>query len=359
MNQVSINWLTDQTTVSYEDDGGLDLELGELRDEGWLLACLPVDAGGRGWGTELSGTMEAFDALRMLGRRDLSLARLFEGHMNAVKLVHLYGSLALKERITEKVVDGDLLGVWGADDPAAPVKIERCGTEIRVSGAKKFCSGLGTVRQAVVVASTDDGGQLFVMQVDEASRADASTWRMDGMRATRSGRYDFGGATIASADLLGEPGDLLREPYFEGGIWRYCCAHLGAAEALYDAMCNHLRERNRASDPHQHRRIAGAAIAIETARLWLVRAAIEIEAPNAAPDKAALSLLTREVTERCCREVIELVERAVGMAAHEEGTRIERIRRDLGLFLCQAVPDAKLSRAADTLVERRVRPELL
>ncbi|MBU0669909.1 MAG: hypothetical protein KKG32_07585 [Alphaproteobacteria bacterium] len=45
------------------------------------------------------------------------------------------------------------------------------------------------------------------------------------------------------------------------------------------------------------------------------------------------------------------------MAAHEEGTAIERIRRDLGLFLCQAQPDAKRQRAARALAGSGLRAE--
>ena len=340
-------------------EASLDVELDCLRQEAWLTACLPVDAGGQGWGTQSEGAMAAFDALRMLGRSDLSLARLFEGHMNAVKLVQLYGSTALKDAIWQEVTAGALLGVWGADDPSASVRLEVDGDRLSLSGAKRFASGLGSVRHAIIVAATDEGGQLVVIPADEPERADPSTWRMAGMRATRSGRYVVDGLTVPAMYRLGAPDDLLREPYFEGGIWRYCAAHLGGAEALYDVMRDHLCDLNRQSDPVQGRRIAKAAIAIETARLWLVRAATEIEMADAAPGKAALALLAREVTERCCRDVMDLTERALGMAAHEEGSRIDQLRRDLGLFLCQATPDAKLARANDALIARRVRPELL
>ena len=46
-------------------DGDLGLEIDLLRDGGWLKACLPVDQGGAGWGTEPDATESAFDALRV------------------------------------------------------------------------------------------------------------------------------------------------------------------------------------------------------------------------------------------------------------------------------------------------------
>ena len=329
------------------DDGDLAADLSELRDHNWLVFCLPREEGGQGWGTQDEGTLPAFDALRALGRANLSVARLFEGHMNAVKLVVLYARGPSREEALSAIRSGALLGVWGADDPDCPLTLDPAGETLR--GAKRFASGLGLVDRAIVTVSHEAGPQLLLVPSDDAERADASAWRMGGMRATRSGRYDFDGVGIASSQKLGEPGDYLREPYFEGGIWRYCAAHLGGAESLYRAMQRELLDRGRADDPHQQRRLVEAAIAIETARLWLLRAARAVEATDATANAAALSLLAREVTERSCRTVIEMVEQALGMGSHIAGSPIERIRRDLSLFLCQAAPDAKRIRAAKTL----------
>ncbi|MEW4448836.1 acyl-CoA dehydrogenase family protein [Qipengyuania sp. JC766] len=330
-----------------------------LADAGWLRACLPKSHGGEGWGTDHSGTHKAFDALRTLGRANLSVARLFEGHMNAVKLVFLYASDRRKDDVADAVSAGLLLGVWGADDPDQPLRFAQECNHVALSGAKRFASGLGLVGQAVVTVETDAGQQMLLVPTDNEERADPTTWVMAGMRATRSGRYAFDSLQVREADLLGTPGDLLTEPYFEGGIWRYCAAHLGAAEALYALLLDGLAARDRAEDRDQQRRIVDAATAIETARLWLLRAADEVERDGAQPVKAALSLLARQVTEDACREVLYTAERALGMAVHVEGSAQERIARDLRLFLCQAAPDAKRVRAARALVERRVRPEEL
>ena len=97
-------------------------------------------------------------------------------------------------------------------------------------------------------------------------------------------------------------------------------------------------------------RLVQAAIALETARLWIRRAAEEIEADGAPPRKAVLALLAREVTRQSCDDVLSSVEQALGMAAHDGASAIERMRRDLRLYLCQAAPDAKLARAADGLL---------
>ena len=149
------------------------------------------------------------------------------------------------------------------------------------------------------------------------------------------------------------------EPHFEGGIWRYCAAHLGAAETLYETMRSMLVREGRVTDPHQQRRLVEMAIALETARLWVVRAAEAVEAHKARPEAATVSLLAREAVARCCREVIDAVEQGLGTRAHIAGTPVERARRDLSFYLCQATPDAKRVRAAEALCAAQVLPEAL
>ncbi len=339
------------------EGGSLAREVALLGEKGWLSACLPRRWGGQGWGCEAAGTRGAFDALRALGRANLSVARLFEGHMNAVILVDLYSGENTFRELADAIEAGVLFGVWGADEPADPLGFDRRKGALVLTGTKRFASGLGLVGQAVVSAATPEGQQLLLVPADEAERCDYGAWSMGGMRATQSGRYDFAGVEVGGGTLIGAPGDYQREPHFEGGIWRYCAAHLGGAEALYHAMLAQLADRRRADDPNQQRRIVASAIAIESTRLWLLRAAEEVEAPGAEAGKAALSLLAREATEDACRLVMENVERALGMAAQGEGSFIHRTIRDLRLFLCQAMPDAKRGKAAEALIGLAARPE--
>lgn len=332
-------------------DGDLAPEIEILRKARWLTACLPVSDGGQGWGTEPSGSLVALNALRHLGRANLSVARLFEGHMNAVKLIALYSDDRQRAATFDQVRRGTLFGVWGADEPGNPVTMVCEGEKIRLSGAKRFASGLGLVEHAIVIVSYNaDSPYMLLAPTSTRERSDATGWRMAGMRATRSGRYDFNGLVLSADALIGQKGDYLREPHFEGGIWRYCAAHLGGAEALYKGMLAQLTARGRADDPDQRRRIVACAKALETSRLWLRRCAEEGEGRDASSGKSTLALLTREVTEDVCRTAIDIVDRSLGMAAHEEGSAVERIKRDLALFLCQAAPDAKRERAGRALV---------
>lgn len=328
---------------------GLALEVDLLRTHGLLSSPLPRAAGGRGLGTEVEATKDALRALRVLGRSNLSMGRLFEGHMNAIKLVGLYGRDEQKEAVFESVRRGALLGVWGADGPV-PVTIDRNGEEVILHGGKRFASGLGLVHTAIVTARLEDGIQLLLVDVDEEARMDHGGWRVSGMKATASGRYDFEGTVAGSEAILGEVGDFLREPHFEGGVWRYAALHLGAMEAMAEAVRQSLLARE-THDPSQMHRLASLAASCLACRTMLEEVAARVEAPGAGAAEVAQVLLAREMVENACQDAIAVVDRALGTASYFEGHPVERIRRDLGFFLRQANLDGKLRLAASAILE--------
>lgn len=337
----------------------LAADIDALHSAGLLRAPLQRQSGGCGlcWqaGTVTEGAvtkgavMDGVDVLRLLGRANLAVARLFEGHVNAVKLIMLYGDAAMQAAITQAVQAGALLGVWGADG-AHPLTIRIEGAHLRLDGQKRFASGLGLVSLAVLTGTTADGAaRLIVVPANDARRADASPWRVSGMRATASGNFDASGLILAQAALLGGPDDYHKEPHFHGGVWRYAAAQLGGIEALVEAMRSDLAAQGRLSDPHQAARFARGVIACETARLWVIKAAHAVEMPQADAATATQSVLARLVVERAATETMAEVDRALGTAAFFAGHPVERIRRDLAFYLRQAAPDAALHRAAIAL----------
>lgn len=325
--------ITRRAAAADRGEGDLGPDIAALVDSGLLAqltrACLP---GG--------DTLAGCDILRALGRANLSVGRLVEGHVNALRLIRLYG-----QPTQQSAVSGSVLhGVWGADDDP-PVRIlSREGKDARLGGGKRFCSGLGLVGRAVVTAQGDDGApQMLLVDVADHRRADPTSWQVSGMRATASGRYDLEGV---QAGLLGQPGDFLREPHFEGGIWRYLALHTGGLEALAEAVRQKL-----GTQPHplQAARLVELVTAANTARLWTEAAALAVESPRPGPLAVTRALLARQAVETACQQGIALAERAVGTLAFASGTDIDRIRRDLAFFLRQADLDGKMQRAASAL----------
>ena len=257
--------------------------------------------------------------------------------------------------------NGALLGVWGADG-RRPLRFSRHGDRLRLDGEKAFASGLGLVRFAVVTLREQGGpdgaeagpARLAAVDVSDRARQDPAAWTASGMRATASGRFDFTGLEIEGDQCLGLPGDYEREPHFEGGIWRYCAIHLGGADSLVELWRAALAARGRLADPLQLTRYARAMALCRAMASLLRDTALSVEAaaggdPARIDAAVADALLARQFTEESCVEILALAEKSLGTAAHVAGSPIERVRRDLSMFIRQAAPDAKLLKAGHLL----------
>jgi len=283
--------------------------------------------------------------LRRVGRASLSVGRLVEGHMNAMKLIALYGTPDQARRHLAAAREGGVYGIWGADDKR-PVTVEgETGGRLRLSGGKRFASGLGTVTRAVVTATHPDGLRLAIADVSDARRADPGSWNTSGMRATKSGTYDVDGMT---AETLGAAGDYLREPHFQGGVWRYAAVHTGGLEALAEEVRLAVCSAGEPGEAQLHR-LARLASLAHRARLLVEDAARQAEAPGAGETAVALSLAAREEVETACLDAIALADRALGTRSFATGHRADLVRRDLAFFLRQADLDGKLRQVAETL----------
>ena len=335
-------------------DGDPAAALAALGAAGLLRAVLPGPEGlGLGWAPGTSRPLAAI--LRRVGASDLSLARLVEGHVNAALLVEVHGPDPARAMMRRAVRDGALLGVWGADGPAPLTWAARPGGGGTLTGAKRFASGLGHVGLALLTARDGPDGpqQMVLVPADDPARHDPDAWTASAMRPTRSGGFDATGLSVDAAARVGAPGDLTVEPWFEGGVWRYCAAHVGGAEGLIARWTAMLRATGRLDDPVQRDRLGRAMAEAVAARAVVEAAAEAVEAAAGAPPEAvaravAHGLLAREAVEGACTRILALCERGLGMAAQDAAGPVDRMRRDLSLFLRQAAPDAKLDRALAT-----------
>ena len=289
------------------------------------------------------------DTLRAVGGADLATGRIFEGHVNATQLVHAYGSPDQRAALRDDLVNDRLFGVWNTDAPE-PVRLEGGPGAWVLRGAKSFSTGAGHVERMLITAAHPDGGRQMVLahHADDA-RVDQSGWIVRGMGASQSGVYDFDGLAVPDEWLIGAPDDYVREPRFSAGAWRFTAVQLGGAEALVRLYRDHLVETGKGDDPIQRLRFGQAAAALRSAGLWVAQAADAAEAGTA--NAIPLVAMTRGLVEDAAMGLMEAVTRAVGTRSFVTGTRIDRIVRDLGLYLRQPVPDQARDRAAAAWLE--------
>lgn len=270
---------------------------------------------------------------------NLPAARLAEGHVNALQLFALHGAMQDDAM--------SLLGVWGADG-ADPVALR----DDTLTGGKRYASGLGIVTHAIVTVPWDETSRLAVLDVTDTARHAPETWRMSGMRATRSGDVDLTGMR---PDWLGGPGDYYREPYFVGGVWRIAALQLGGTLGLLGEARDWLAARDRLEADAQVARL-GPLIGRSLAAFGLVERAAEVAmgpAGRGDPDRAVmLSAQARLLTETLALDTIAAVEQSIGIAHFEDAAATGRVARDLATYCRQAARDAFEQRAGRIALSR-------
>ena len=311
-------------------------DIADLADNGLLVpADLPLDAG-------------ALDRLATIGSASLTVGRLFEGHLNAVKLVSRYGSEAASAILAAEAAAGRISGVWNAERGGG-VTATRVAGGYRLAGGKVYCSGAGSVRRPVVTARVD-GDTLMLLPdlTDPAMRIDLTLWRAAGMRGTATGSVSFDGVCVPDAAVIGRAGDYYRSPWFSGGAWRVLAVQRGALDRI---MALHA-ERLRADDPVVRARFAVAAGAHESARLLVAEAARRAETGGAPDAIDAYVDLARATFETAALTVIEMTRRNIGLSSFIAPDPLDRVIRDLETYLRQPFLDASRDHAARWLASR-------
>ena len=317
----------------------------EFRRSGLVMSPFPKELAGAGL-CEPGRYDDLCAILRLLGSADLSVARLFEGHVNAVSLVARYGNRAQLQALSGRIAKGGLSAVWGADD-AKGLHVSKNGRQAVLQGRKILASGAGFVTDPVVTAKAHYGQVMCLLHLTMDEKVDLSAWNAQGMRSTATGTIDLSGIVVTSKNVVGRAGDFMRQPYFSGGAWRFCAAHVGATERLAELFRDHLVMTARGDDPFQLQRLAQCIASAKTARHWVEEAArrLSVEERDTA-NAVAFANLTRMVTERCALDVMEAVQRGVGLSSFIRPNSIERISRDLATYLRQPVPDLAMSDGA-------------
>lgn len=287
---------------------------------------------------------EEWAVLRAVAMADGSVGRIFDGHLNAVERIAVAAPAEVAEAQLDRVRGGDrLLGLWGADpkpDEGVPAHLtEGRAGGLRLDGAKTFCSGAGGVDAALVAARPLGGEgppQLCLVEIDETVTVDRTWFKGSGLRASESHRVLFDSTPVVA--LLGEPGELVREPWFSRDALRTAASWAGMADCAVEDALRHLVGRRRGEGLSEL--AAGRLTAARgTIDVWLEAAAAEVEA--GAPLKS-LSIRLRAELIRAAELILGEAAVACGSRPFALGSALDRSRRDLQLFTLQHPIDPML-----------------
>ncbi|MEO6914505.1 MAG: acyl-CoA dehydrogenase, partial [Chitinophagaceae bacterium] len=290
-----------------------------------------------------------------IGAADLSVARIYEGHLNALFLLHQFADDEQKQFWFDEAEAGKIFGVWNTE-AANGIKFTRGNGSISITGAKTFCSGSTNIDYPIITGQLEDEGwQMAIIDMKSSGLgADASFWNPLGMRSSVSHRIDFAGHELTKKNLLGIPGNYYRQPGFGGGAIRFSAVQVGGAQAILDGTIDYLRQMGRTDDQFQKQRVSEMAILVKSGLQWIDSAGLMFE--NGMGDEGKngellnMANMMRHAVEEICNRVMQLSEKCVGARGLMKPGRLERIHRDLRYYLRQPAPDATFISIGDYIL---------
>lgn len=311
----------------------------------------------------LPRTAELLQLLKDVGKANLSIGRIYEGHINALFFVHLFGEDDQKKLWYNEVRDHNaLFAVWNTQANNG-VTFDNLNRRLKLTGEKTFSSGASIVDYALITGNIDTesrkGWQMLIVDMAKIGekRIDKSTWKTLGMKASGSYIVDFSNYHVEQNELLGIPGDYFTQPYFNGGAIRFAAVQLGGAEAIANATLNYLSFMKRTTDPLQNTRIANIMTAITSGNLWIAQAGKNFDSwasnPNKSKDLIAFANMTRTAIEQIGILVMKESNQCVGARGLMHPFEFERLNRDLTFYLRQPAPDATKLDIANYFFEKR------
>lgn len=281
-----------------------------LREHLVALERLPLPGSGR--------TVERLRGLSDLGSIDGSLARLAEGHVDAV---------AILEELDTSVAGVGVRGVWAA---RPELLLARPGPDgWHLTGVKPWCSGAAGLDRALVTATGPDGSVLL-FDIDVATLDFNDDWHPMGMRASDSRTACVDTVT---GDPVGSPGCYTSRPgFWHGGVGVAACWH-GLARRIVGDL--HAWADDRGTPiPALAAGRASALLAASASLLGATGRLID-ERPSDVAAAHRWAYTARTAVEHAAREILSIstTMQGAGALCHDPGHA--RAVTDLTVYLAQ------------------------
>jgi alkylation response protein AidB-like acyl-CoA dehydrogenase len=273
-------------------------------------------------------TARRWAALARWGGRDLSFARLAEGHVDALAILAEGG---------RRPVAGALYGVWASRAGGAAVRLEQRGSGRVLSGTLRFCSGARVLDRALVVADAaakTPASERLLLDVDVTAAGIEPLpggWRTAAMADADTLDVAFHDVPVVDGDLVGEPGWYVDRPGFVLGGAGVAAVWWGGAAGVLDRVLGHLPP---VPDAHQLAHVGELHTALAATDALLQQTAAAVDADPAGDHGLAVGTV-RAAAERVAREVVDRAPRIVGPGPLSRDDGLARALADLALYVRQ------------------------
>ncbi len=276
-----------------------------------LAKNLPYPASGQ--------TYQRWQMFAQIAGSDLSLAKLFESHCDALSI--------LKELGYQAEIDEQTWAVWAAEGGPAPLQVENNDC----SGIKTWCSGAEFIHKALMSYKDKQGqAQLCIVELSDPSvHVDLNHWQAVGMQGTQTAQVHFDNTPVT---VIGQPNRYLERPGFWHGAAGVAVCWYGAAVRLV----SFLHESCKLS-PNAFKKMYLGELSQQlsvTKQYFQYIAKLIDEEPMLSHEREIRIL--RAQTEQCCQSVIQLVGKALGARPYCEEAIFSQLIADLPVFIRQS-----------------------
>jgi hypothetical protein len=306
------------------------------------LDQLPMPGGGF--------TLERWRALAAVAEHDLALAKLYEGHTDALAIFNELDH-------TDPIAGGESVwGVWASEAPGGRVSFEP-GTPaadrvVVLSGVKHWCSGAKTGSHALLTVwhCQEQAPQLAWLELAQPGvQVFSGDWKAVGMNASASLQVQLNGAR---AYLVGVPGEYLARPgFWQGGAGVAACWYGGTtvlAKTLYRAV---YQSPASSRSPFRVAAVGRVVVMIRAVGLMLRDAAAWIDA-HPRGDASEIALGVRLAAAQCATDVLEEVAATLGATPFCTDAAFARAAADLPVFIRQSHGDRDYAALGQKLVSK-------
>lgn len=324
--------LDPQASVSVQLQALLSLGFGQL----------PLPGAGATW--------QRWRALSAVAQHDLSLAKLYEGHTDAIAII-----AELCE--SEHAAWPGMWGVWASESPGGRTTLQTTADgNVCVSGTKLWCSGALTANQALLTAwpAGSDVPQLVAVRLAQPGiNIDADHWKAVGMADSMSVKVLF---DKVPCTRVGKPGAYLTRPgFWQGGAGVAACwlgGTMRIAAALQASLQQYSPSRGQnntsgfkfAALGKAYLAICQTSSTLHTAALWID------DHPNS--DASRIALMARLSAEQCAKTVMDEVGHALGASPFCLDQKFARAVADLPVFVRQSHAQQDFAALGERVVEK-------
>ncbi len=265
---------------------------------------------------EVSNTLSRWQILAYVAGIDLTIAKWFESHLDALSILHEVGY---------DKADQGLWAVWAAEGNPIGYK------QGKVSGTKAWCSGANIVDHGLITyRNANDQAQLLVVDMSQSGiEIDNEEWQAVGMQATDTATLQF---HEVSAIQVGKANEYLDRVGFWHGAAGVAACWYGATSYLANYLISAYQQK---PNDYKAMYLGQISTALAVTQQYFHYVADLIDSQPKLSHELAIRQLRSQV-EKVARQVIDIVGQALGAAPFCRHAHFARLSADLPVFIRQS-----------------------